>query len=366
VVSHPPVHGGNIHAAARELRRPIGSILDFSASINPLGPSPKAVRALVNAAQLVQHYPDPDCVSLKRAIERRWHISPDRMVVGNGSTELIDVIPRALSIRSAVIVGPTYAEYVRAVRHAGGRTSMVMAKKEEAYRPPLEQVLRRLSRQRRSRPAIDAVFICHPNSPTGRPCRPQDLHALFGAAEGAGAWVVVDESFIEYCGGLTCLPQLSAHSCLIILRSLTKFYGLPGLRIGYSLSSPHVAELLKRHQPPWSVNLVAQRAAEAALMDDRHTGRCLAYVGRERARVAMRLSSLHGLTVIPSVANFLLVELPRAFRASAITAELRRRGMLIRDCSSTEGCTARMVRIAVRAKQDNDRLLAALAGLLRR
>lgn len=366
MVSHPPLHGGNVHAAARELRRPIGSILDFSASINPLGPSPKAVRALVDAAQFVQHYPDPDCVSLKRAIERRWHISPERIVVGNGSTELIDVIPRALSIRSAVIVGPTYAEYGRAVGHAGGRTSMVMAKKEEAYRPPLEQVLHELSRQRRARPAIDAVFICHPNSPTGRPCRPQDLHALFGAAARAGAWVIVDESFIEYCDALTCVPQLLAHSCLLILRSFTKFYGLPGLRIGYSLSSPRVAELLKRHLPPWSVNMVAQRAAEAALVDDRHAGRCLAHVGRERARVATRLSSLYGLTVIPSSANFLLIELPRLFLASAITAELRRRGMLIRDCSSTEGCTARMVRIAVRAKPDNDRLLAALAGLLRR
>ena len=365
-MSPSPVHGGNVHAAARELRRPIGSILDFSASINPLGPSPKAVRALIDAAQLVQHYPDPDCHRLKYAIERRWHISPDRIVVGNGSTELIDVMPRALSIRSAVIVGPTYAEYVRAVRHAGGRISMVMAKKEEEYRPPLEQVLRRLSRQRRARPAIDAVFICHPNSPTGRPCRPQDLHALFGAAERAGAWVVVDESFIEYCESLTCLPELPSHGRLIILRSFTKFYGMPGLRIGYSVSSPHVAEVLRRSLPPWSVNMVAQRAAEAALVDDRHAGRCLAYVGRERARVAMQLSSLHGLTVIPSSANFLLIELPRSFRARAITAKLRRRGMLIRDCSSTEGCTARMIRIAVRAKHDNDRLLAALAGLVRR
>jgi len=112
--------------------------------------------------------------------------------------------------------------------------------------------------------------------------------------------------------------------------------------------------------------MVAQRVAEAALMDDRHAGRCLAYVGRERARVAMQLSSLHGLTVIPSSANFLLIELPRSFRARAITAELRRRGMLIRDCSSTQGCTAGMIRIAVRAKHDNDRLLAALAGLVGR
>jgi threonine-phosphate decarboxylase len=162
------------------------------------------------------------------------------------------------------------------------------------------------------------------------------------------------------------MPQLPSHARLIILRSFTKFYGLPGLRIGYSVSSPHVAEVLRRSLPPWSVNMVAQRAAEAALVDDRHARRCLAYVERERARVVMRLSSLHGLRVIPSSANFLLIDLPRPFRARVITAELRRRGMLIRDCSSTEGCTPRMVRIAVRAKQDNDRLLAALAGLLGR
>ena len=364
-VSQAPVHGGNVHAASRELRRSIASILDFSASINPLGPSPKAVRALGDAAQLVEHYPDPDCVSLKRAIERRWRIAPDRIVVGNGSTELIDIVPRALAIRSAVIVGPTYAEYARAVTRAGGRSSVVMAKREEEYRPPLEQVLHRLSRQRRARPAIDAVFICHPNSPTGRPCHPHDLQALFSAADRAGAWVVVDESFIEYCDAMTCVAQLRSHSRLIILRSFTKFYGLPGLRIGYSVSSPRVAALLRRYQPPWSVNAVAQRAAEAAIVDTGHARRCLAYVRRERVRVATVLSLLGGLTVIPSSANFLLIELPRPFRSSAITAELRRRGMLIRDCSPVEGCTARMVRIAVRAKRDNDKLLAALRRLLR-
>ena len=114
------VHGGNVYAAARELRRPIGSLLDFSASINPLGPSPQVIRALATAAPLIQHYPDPDCVSVKQSIARRWKISPDRLVIGNGSSELIDVIPRALGIRSALIVGPTYGEYARAVVRAGG------------------------------------------------------------------------------------------------------------------------------------------------------------------------------------------------------------------------------------------------------
>jgi threonine-phosphate decarboxylase len=364
-LNHAPVHGGNVHAAGRELHRPVGSILDFSASINPLGASHQAIRALHDAAPLVEHYPDPDCFSLKRAIAQRWRIPPDCVVVGNGSTELIDVIPRALSIRSALIVGPTYGEYARAVRHAGGRTSMVLATAKEGYRAPLEHVMRRLSRPRRGRARIDAVFICHPNSPTGRPCRADDLAALFRAAERARSWVILDESFIEYCGELSCVPHLRSAPRLIILRSFTKFYGLPGLRIGYSISAPAVAKLVRQYLPPWSVNAVAQRAAEAAMTDERHARRCLSYVERERCRVAMRLSWIDGVTVVPSSANFLLIELPRPFRARAITADLRRRAMLVRDCSSVEGCTPRMIRIAVRARRDNDRLIAALARLLR-
>jgi threonine-phosphate decarboxylase len=321
---------------------------------------------LAAESPLVQHYPDPDCVSLKRAIERRWQIGPDCIVVGNGSTELIDILPRALSFRSAMIVGPTYAEYASAVDRAGGSIMMVMAKKEEAYRPPIEQVVRRLSKYRQGGAAIDSVVLCHPNSPTGRPSRPQDLRALFAAAESAGVWVVVDESFIEYCEALTCLPQQHNYSRLIILRSFTKFYGLPGLRIGYSVSSPAVAASVRRHQPPWSVNALAQRAAEAAIGDAAHARRCLAYVEQERARMTAQLSSLDGLTVIPSCANFLLIELPSPFRAHTVVAELRRHGMLVRDCSSLEGCSPRMIRIAVRTKRDNNRLLGALGALLRR
>lgn len=356
-----PVHGGNVHAAARELRRSIASILDFSASINPLGPSSKAIRALADGAQLIQHYPDPDCVSLKRAIQRRWRIVPERVVVGNGCTELIDIIPRALSFRSALIVGPTYAEYAQAVQRAGGKTDMVLAKKEEEYRPPLEQVMHRLRVQ-----AIDAIFLCHPNSPTGRPCHPQDLEALVAAADRCGSWMVIDESFIDYCSALTCLPQLRKYPRLIILRSFTKFYGLPGLRIGYSLSSPAVAAILRHCRPPWSVNAVAQRAAEAAIGDANHARRCLAYVETERARLTAQLSSLDGLMVIPSSANFLLIELPKPFQARAITAKLRQHGLLVRDCSSVEGCTGRMIRMAVRTRRDNDQLLAALGKMLRR
>lgn len=364
-VTGTPLHGGNVHAAAREAGRPVTSLRDFSASINPLGLSARAARALSGAASLVGHYPDPECVSLKKAIQRRWRVASDRIVVGNGATELIDLIPRALALRSALILGPTYEEYARAIEQAGGRTSMVMARHDEDFRPPLEAIVRRLTPQRRGKTAFDAVFLCHPNNPTGRPCRRQDLRELLDAGAHAGIWVVVDESFIEYCEELSCIRYLPRYSRLIVLRSFTKFYALPGLRIGYSLSSQAVAASLRRYQPPWTVNALAQRAAEAAMTDLRHAQRSRAYVEKERRRIAVQLTKIQGIRVIPSAANFLFIELPGSFRSSVITTALRREGILIRDCSRWEGCSERMIRVAVRLRRDNARLLAALKRLLK-
>jgi threonine-phosphate decarboxylase len=243
---------------------------------------------------------------------------------------------------------------------------MVMARRNEDYRPPLEAITSRLAAQSRGKKAFDAVFVCHPNNPTGRACRRRDLRELLDAADPAGIWVVVDESFIEYCGELSCIRYLPRYSRLIVLRSFTKFYGMPGLRIGYSLSSADVAARLHRSQPPWTINALAQAAAAAALADERHAQRSRAYVEQERGRIAAQLASIDGVSVIPSSANFLFIELPDSFRSSAFTAALRKQGLLIRDCSGWEGCSERMIRVAVRRRGDNTRLLAAVKRLLRR
>jgi len=357
-------HGGNVYAAARELRRPAGALLDFSASINPLGPSPKALRALAGGRSALSHYPDPDCWDLRRCLASRWKLSPDQIVVGNGSTELIHLLPRALAIRHALVIAPTFSEYARSVERAGGRATLLPAKRREDYRPPLEHAVRLLRSNRTGRKKIDAIFLCHPNSPTGQICDVNEVHELVKGADRAGAWMVLDETFIEYCEKRSLLPRLSGLSRLIILRSFTKFYALPGLRIGYLAASKRVASRVKACQPPWSVNALAQVAAVEAFNDQRHAKRSLLYMEQERDRFSNRLGAMPGLTLFPSRGNFLLVELPRARRASQIAAALRRQDMLIRDCSSVPGLNSRTVRIAVRTRRENDRLADALNYLL--
>jgi len=354
-----PCHGGNVHAAARAGGRRLDQIVDFSASINPLGPSPAALRAIREAFPLLVHYPDPDCTALVDALAARWRLAPDRLVIGNGSSELIQALPRALRIRRALIVGPTFSEYERAVRLAGGEAVSIDASRTDGYRPPLAAALRLLRKK------FDAVFVCNPNSPTGRAAGRGELRRLLAAARAAGTWTILDETFVEYCERMSLLPRMARFPRLIILRSFTKFYALPGLRLGYAAGPPEAIASIRAQLPPWSVNLPAQQAALAALHDRRHARASLAFMRRERPRFTRLLAALPGAVVNPSAANFLLVELPPSLSAHACAAGLAGHGLLVRDCSPVPGLNDRTIRVAIRRPAQNRRLVAALRRLMK-
>ena len=355
-------HGGNVHAAARETGRPVHRLIDFSASINPLGPSPRAIRAITAALPQTLHYPDPECLGLRDALAKRLGLAPESLVIGNGSSEIIHLLPAALSIRHALIIGPAFSEYSRAVAAVGGRVSLVNATRKDRYRPPLARARSMIST---GRPHMDAVFLCNPNSPTGRGIAVRPLIELLQAASYQGLWVVIDETFVDYCEYLSVISQVGAYPRLVVLRSFTKFYALPGLRIGYAAGVPEIIACIRKRQPPWSVNSLAQAAAQAGLEDRGHAERSLIFMQKERRRLIARLKSLAGVVVFPSAANFLLLELPSNLTAARCIDALRRHGMLVRECSSIDGFNSRTIRIAVRTPAQNQRLLATLRRILK-
>jgi threonine-phosphate decarboxylase len=360
-------HGGDVYAASRELHRPIERLIDFSASINPLGPSPAVWRALTRSRSSLRHYPDPECWALRQTLASRWRRPPDQIVIGNGSSELIHALPQALELRHLLIIGPTFSEYATAMTRSGGQTTMVLADREMDYAPPLDRALRVLrasGRNRQGRRAIDAVVLCNPNSPTGQACDADAVMDMARAAERHRVWLIVDETFAEYCEERSILPRAPVLARVIVLRSLTKFYGLPSLRVGYAVAEADVVQRLRRQQPPWSVNAMAQAAAVTAMNDGRHAQRSLAFMTKERTRFAAELAKLPGCVVFPSHANFILMELPVGWPAKNVTTLLRREGLLIRDCSTVPGLHSRCVRVAVRTRRENHRLVKMLSGLL--
>ncbi len=359
-----PLHGGNIYDAARELKCDPSEIVDFSASINPLGPSPHVWKAIASAKHLLGHYPDPDCWDLRGALARFWEIDPGRIVVGNGSTELIDALPRALGIHRLLIVQPTFSEYAAAMGRAGGHSTALYADRINHYAIPVDRLCRVIETGQNEGHSFDGVILCNPNSPTGQACTVKDLVRLAKSAHRRGLWLIIDESFADYCADRSILRRAVSWPHVIVVRSITKFYALPGLRVGYAVSAHSTVARLQRQLPPWSVSVMGQVAAVAALNDEVHARKSLTFMAKERERFRARLAALPGCTVMPTYANYCLVELPRGQHARDVTERLRRRGLLIRDCSSVPGANPRSVRLAVRTSSENDRLLRELSQLL--
>ncbi len=356
-----PIHGGNVYKVAREQRIPVGRILDFSASINPLGPPATGLRAIRAALKQIVHYPDPDCWQLKQELAQQCAVDADMILVGNGSTELIHLLPRALTITSALVMGPTFEEYTRALTDAGSSVQYVHARREERFRPPLKDALRQFS-IKGSR--FDAVFLCNPNNPTGQVMDRLAVRELAEAVERQQGWLIVDEAFIDYCPAQSVMPMLREYPRMMVLRSLTKFYAMPGLRIGYLVGASKVVERVKDCQPPWSVNSLAQEVSLAVLRDHAYATMSRTFMKGERSRLMRGFRHLSGLYLYPSAANFVLIELPVSTCAAEVTARLAAKRLLVRDCSTMPGLTSQMIRVAVKTEKDNRRLLAALGSCL--
>lgn len=359
-----PLHGGNIYEAARALGCNPNEIIDFSASINPLGPSPRVWKAITSSKHLVTHYPDPDSWDLRRALATSWRIDPAHFVVGNGSTELIDALPRALGIDQLLVVQPTFSEYAAAMTRAGGKVCSLYADRNDGYAIPLDRLRRVIETGRSGRHRVDAVILCHPNSPTGQACTGEEMVRLAKTACRYGRWLIIDESFADYCPDRSILRWARVWPRVVVLRSMTKFYALPGLRVGYAVSAQITVRRIQRQLPPWSVSVMGQVAAVAALNDAGHAHKSLTFMAQERERFERRLAGLPGCTVMPTCANYILLELPHRRAVHTISQQLREQGLLIRDCSLVPGLNSRSIRLAVRTIDENERLVRTLSRLL--
>ncbi|MDH4187640.1 MAG: threonine-phosphate decarboxylase CobD [Nitrospira sp.] len=358
-----PEHGGNVYKISRERNVPVDRLVDFSASINPFGFPVSGRRAIRSALKQIVHYPDPDCWQIRAVLAQECGVDPNMILVGNGSTELIHLLPQVLEFKSALIIGPTFEEYAKALTDAGSSFQYVHAGREDGFRPPLSEAVGKLSSRRSS---FDAVFLCNPNNPTGQVLTRQVVREFAEAVARQRAWLVVDEAFIDYCPAQSVVSLANEFPRMVVLRSLTKFYAMPGLRIGYLAGDSKVVARLKNRQPPWSVNSLAQEAALAVLRDPAYAAKSRSFMKSERARFQRSLRTLPGLRVYPSAANFVQVELPAAVDAVEVAEQLVVEKLLVRDCSMLPGLSNRMIRLAVRTAKENRRLISALGACLKK
>ncbi len=339
-------HGAIDHSEMKRRGIDPRDVIDFSSNVNPFGPSPRVREAVCNS--ILDRYPDRECLRLRETIAEREAITIDRIAVGNGSSELLQSLAQLL-LRpgdDVLIVGPTYGEYARASRLTGARVEQCRATPESGFAVPIESIEAALRRRMRR-----IVFLCNPNNPTGQMIEPETI--LSWVALYSDTQFVVDESYIEFVDSATSIATVD-FSNLIVLRSMTKFHALAGLRLGYAVADREVIRRLNQRRVPWNVSAPAQAAGVAAIEDRCYSESSLARLRDAKAELLQRLA-VQRFTFVMSAANFFLLPVSDA---AAVRERLLAHHILVRDCSSFG--IPRHIRVAVRTGAENAILTSVL------
>jgi threonine-phosphate decarboxylase len=338
-------HGGN----------PSDGVLDFSASINPLGPPRAALDAYHESVVEITSYPPAYSQHLEASLAGWLGVEPESVLAGNGSTQLIYLLARVLKPRLPVIVTPTFSEIANSLIIEEIAPRALNTTSDCNFQLYPEAAIKCL------RAGADAIFIGRPNSPTGTILTMDEAVEIAGEYERRGSWCVLDEAFIDFVQDARSSVAFAANNRkFIVLRSLTKIFALPGLRVGCVVGHPDAIGKLRDAIEPWSVNAVADHVTRACLdVADGFIRETREFVSVEVARMADALSQLPGIHVFPSVANFMMMEVEGELMPAAFGKYMLEHGIGIRDLRGLPGCRVGLYRIGIRSKSDNDRFLKA-------
>lgn len=349
-------HGGDIYTVSDKLGVRPEDCLDFSANLNPLGIPDGVRKAMVDSLEQVVYYPDPDNAALIGALSRRYGVKKEYLTAGNGAADLIFRLVYAVKPERALLTAPTFLEYGEALKQAGTEVDTFRLNREfEAG----EELLDCLDRN------TGMIFLCNPNNPTGLLTDRSLIRRLAKKAEEQEALLVLDECFLDFTGReeeYTMVPYLEEFPNMIVLKSFTKMFAIPGIRLGYCLCSDmSLTARIKAAGQSWSVNTVAAAAGKAALEETEFVAKSAAFVKAEREYLTGELKKL-GIRVIPGTANYLLIQAEKCY---SLYEKLLPYGIIIRRCCNYDGLDESYYRIAVKRHEDNRKLVGALNQMIK-
>ena len=348
-----------MHEAARRWGVDSDKVLDFSANINPLGPPPGILSAIENALTAGNLRAYPDVHAFLSAVVNKHRLIADEIVVGSGTASLIFAVMHALLPKRVLLLEPAFGEYARACAAVNAEVVPWLLKEEDGFAPDFATLVSELNERK-----FDLVILNSPHNPTGTLYPREALLSLIDAAERLGTVVVLDEAFGDYASQESLVSLTPAKPHLIVLRSLTKFYAMPGLRVGYAVCNSSLAQVMRRQIDPWSVSAIALEAGRAALSEDDFGAESCRANSTAREEFAAALRGL-GLVVFPSSANFLLAKLPER-SGEDLQDWLEPERILIRKCVAFRGLGDAFIRLAVRTATDNMRLVSLIEKGLNR
>lgn len=372
------IHGGNIFQFAHEQRIEPYEVVDFSANINPLGPSQRGLDALNAQLRYISHYPDATNDDVLNAIADTYGMDKHQIIVGNGAAELLYAICRFPGYTGAFVPAPGFSEYKEALEASKipVRDIFYRPREDDNEKPYFEVpylALETFAAELKGQDGRIIVFLGNPNNPDGTLLDKDHIRTVASMLKDANSLLVIDESFIDFVGNDPL--QDNEHSMrslvnefdnIIVVHSFTKFYAVPGLRIGAAFTNETLITQLQQYIPSWSVNTLAQAYTKAALNDVDYIKRTKQELNEERAFMYNALDAIEGITVYPPSANFMLFQVNQeGITANYINEELKKYNMIVRNCDSYVGLTNHWVRIAIKDHDTNIKLVDKLTDILK-
>ncbi|MCC0177377.1 threonine-phosphate decarboxylase [Waterburya agarophytonicola K14] len=347
-----PQHGGNLNWAATIAGCPVSALMDFSASINPLGMPQSAIAAIIKNTSNLQAYPDPSYSQLRSHLARHHQIDPAFILPGNGSAELLTWAGRELAQQNfTYLITPAFSDYTRALNTF----------EAQIIDCPLNLIVPSLPVPQSPHPN-SGLLLNNPHNPTGKLWTREAILPYLDEFD----LVVIDEAFMDFLTPSqeqSLIPMVEQYPNLVILRSLTKFYSMAGLRIGYAIAHPDRLQRWYGWRDPWSVNVLAEAATIAAIQDEEFQQRTWNWLESARSRLYDQLRAIPGLKPLKGATNYLLVKTETS--ATQLQEKLlTQHQIVIRDCMSFPELGDRYFRIAVRLPAENDRLIQAISAVL--
>jgi threonine-phosphate decarboxylase len=350
-----PLHGGQLRQIADRFGIPVSELLDFSANINPEGPSAAAVSGLqasLDNLSIITDYPDLDELELRRSLARYAGVRPENIAVANGFVPLLDAALRILEIRCCLVPVPAFVEYRRTLERSRVEMIAHILRFDSDFRCNAADLFSK---------SCDAILLANPQNPSGLMSSRETMLRITEEAAERNIFVLLDEAFIDYCPESSLAREIDRFPNLIVFRSVTKFFGMAGLRVAYAVVNAELCKQVRESIAPWSVTSLASLAAGLAVQDETYACRTLALNNERRDRMHAAIGKL-GIHVYPSAANFLLLRLPDSIDCRQLwECMIRRHHIVLRNCANYEGLGDGHLRAAVRTDRENERLIDSLA-----
>jgi threonine-phosphate decarboxylase len=360
-----PLHGGQLYQIADYFKIPVSEFIDFSANINPEGP-PAAVisclRASIDNSSIITNYPDLEELELRRRLAHYAGVRLENIAVANGFVPLLDATLRILNVRSCLVPVPAFVEYRRTLERSQIEMITHILEADSGFSchatDPFSNDL--------SSKSCHAILLANPQNPSGALSSHDELLRITEQASKRNVFILLDEAFIDYCPETSLTREIDRFPNLIVFRSVTKFFGMAGLRVAYAAANAKLCQQIQKSIAPWPVTSLASLAAGVAVQDEAYARHAIALnkVRRDQMHSAIGKFGIH---VYPSAANFLLLRLPSPIDCQRFWERLiREHYIVLRNCANYEGMGDGFLRAAVRTETENERLINALASELNR